>query len=674
METPEKKNSLRSHQFLQPGKIFQSEEMESTSSSVQPETDRKSVPPLFQLPTTDRQGVPQRLQLPTTGRNSIPSLLHMPMTDRQTAQPISPWTTDRQAAQPVSPWTTDRQATPSLYQFPVVTQQHVSFPQSPPTSIPTSPQVQPQVLKKRDVARLEKSTPFIAVILNILIIAGILWMTQNKIMLFPTTHQTSKLSIPTHTTTPALNTITNNKVISPLIFGTNMALFHDYDEPVLNSAATRQLLKNIGVRVMRMPTRMSLSPQTEVNAARAIKEIGAVPLIVINGPEFKGGSLLETNQKTLSLLMPVFGNEPVYFEFGNESDLNGINVEQYVTAWNQVIPSLKQSFPNARFIAPDNYQFSRRYLKTFLQQANPRPDGVSWHEYTCSVNWTAEFCLSLLDTWPIHFAQARAAMHEAIGTELPIWITEWNYASDQQLTNGKPVEDGKYNNPTFMRTWTTRAMQLLIENRIFASLQYYATDQPMALVSQGQIGFEGAIFQQEYQKVMVEGNTPPVMTVSEPPAIPPKNTSLTVSFQNGSTNGWSVLGDGITQPLISTAKAFVGANSLKITLSNASEDVFPIVSISHDALPMVPKAGQMISAYVYVENKAALVNAKLYVAEPNHNFHFSGEITLTPGQWDKVWYALPVNFTGQVAEVGIQFFTSRPGVSSNVYIGGLNIA
>ncbi|GAC1682631.1 MAG: hypothetical protein NVS9B9_04660 [Ktedonobacteraceae bacterium] len=82
----------------------------------------------------------------------------------------------------------------------------------------------------------------------------------------------------------------------------------------------------------------------------------------------------------------------------------------------------------------------------------------------------------------------------------------------------------------------------------------------------------------------------------------------------------------------------------------------------------------MISAYVYVENKAALVNAKIYVSEPNYNWHFTNEITLTPGQWNKVWYALPVNFTGQVAEVGMQFFTSHPGVSSNVYIGALNIS
>ncbi len=661
MESPEKNNAQRTRQFLQPGKIFQLDEAESTTPSQQPEVGGRSVPPLFQLPTTDRQSVPNPFHLPSTGRQNISPLFQLPTTDRQTVLPISPWATYRQT-------------TPPSYQFPVVTKQSVPLPQSSTISTQTSPQVQQQVIRKRGASNLDKSTPFIAVIFNLLVIAAVLWMAQDKSLFTTITHQTSNLPTQVHITTPALNTITNNKEISPLIFGTNMALFHDYDEPILNSAATRQRLKDIGVRVMRMPTRTSLNPQTEVNAARAIKEIGAVPLIVMSGPEFKDGSLLENNQKTLSLLMPIFGKEPVYFEFGNESDLNGIKVEQYVAAWNQVIPPLKEMFPNARFIAPDNYQFTRRYLKTFLQHAQPRPDGVSWHEYTCSVNWTADFCLSMLEAWPIHFAQARAAMREAIGTELPIWISEWNYSSDQQLTNGKPVEDGKYNSPTFMRTWTARAMQLLIENRIFASLQYFATDQPMPLVSHDQIGFEGAIFQQEYQKVMVGGYTPPVMTVSQPPATPPKNTNLTVSFRDGSTNGWSVVGGGVTQPIISTARPFVGAYSMKITMSNASEDVFPSISISRNNLPTVPKPGQMISAYVYVENKAALMNAKIYVSEPNRNWHFSGEITLTSGQWNKVWYALPVNFTGQVADVGMQFFTSHPGVSSNVYIGALNIA
>ncbi len=639
MDTPENNASRSADQFQRSEKSFEPVETESSDLFLRPETGRQNVPPLFNLPST-------------TGRQSVPSLLKLPTTGRQPALPTLPETP---------------RSSLSAYRTPITNESARIQPSTTPGSL----QAQPIIPQKRGSSKLDKGTPFIAVIFNILVIAAVLWLSQNRTLL-PTTTQKSTSSTQSGTAAPALNSITNNKTISPFIFGTNMALFHDNDEPLLNSEAARQQLKNIGVRIIRMPTRATLNPQTEVKAAQAIKDIGAAPLIVISGPEFKGGSLLENDQNTLNLLMPVFGNEPVYFEFGNESDLNGVNAQQYATAWNEVVPALKETFPNARFIAPDNYQFSRRYLKTFLQLAQPRPDGISWHEYTCSVNWTADFCLSLLDGWPIHFAQARAAMKEAIGTELPIWITEWNYSSDQQVNNGQPVADGKYNNPTFMRDWTTKAMNLLIENRIFASMQYFATNLPMPLIVKDQIGSEGAIFQQEYKKVMVQGYTPPQMTISEPPATSPKNTNLTFSFKDGTVDGWNTIGGGITPPVISTTRAFVGTHSMKVTLNNASEDNYPLINVPRNQLPTVPKAGQMINAYIYVDNKAALVNAKVFVTDSNNAFHFSGEITLTPGQWDRIWYALPVNFNSQVAGVGIQFYTSRPGVSSDVYIGGVN--
>lgn len=540
---------------------------------------------------------------------------------------------------------------------------------NPPAIVPV-PSIQPPTTGKPHSTRLEQSTPFIAVLFNVVIVLLITWLTLNKVFL-PASSPASNLA--QTSTTPALNSITNNKNISPLIFGTNMALFHDNDEPILNSAATRQLLKDIGVRVIRMPTRPTLKPETEIKAAQAIKEIGAVPLILINGPEFKGGPILQTDQQLLSMFTSVFGKETVYYEFGNEADLNGVDVAHYVAVWNQVIPQLKQQFPTARFIAPDNYQFSRRYLKTFLQQAQPRPDGVSWHEYTCSVHWTAAFCLSLLDTWPIHFAQARAAMQEAIGTTLPIWITEWNYVSDQEIINGQPINDGKYNDPTFMTTWTTRAMQTLIANRIYASMQYFATDPPMPLISNNKIGIEGTIFQQEYKKIMVDGYTPPQMTSIPPATPPPASTPLAFSFEDGTTGGWtSAGGNGITTPQVSTTHAFVGTHALEVTLSNASENDYPYITIPVNRLPSVPKAGQMISAYVYVANKDAIVNAKIFVANQQYHWYFSADLTMTAGQWSRVWYALPMNFSDQITQIGIQFYTSRPGVSSDVYIDAIN--
>jgi hypothetical protein len=521
---------------------------------------------------------------------------------------------------------------------------------------------------KKSVSGLKKGMPFVSITLTLVLLALLIDCTQPDLLPKANVHPVV-ISAPR---APALNSITNNTQISPLLFGTNMALFQTGDEPLLNSEATRQQLKNIGVRAIRMPTRPTLSDATEIAAAKAIKEIGAVPLIVINGPEFQAGSLLQSDQHLLGLFSRVFGKESVYYEFGNESDLQGIKADAYVKAWNEVVPTLKQAFSTARFIAPDNYQFTRKYLKTFLQGARPHPDGVSWHEYTCSVSWSADFCLANIDTWIIHITQARAVMQEAIGTTLPIWISEWNYASDQAVIAGKPINDGKYNNPAFMQAWTTKAMTTLIANRVFASMQYFATNLPMPLVSNDQISIEGQIFEQEYKQIMVHGDTPPVATLKYPTPTRAVNPREVFSFEGGGINGWNSLGGGVTQPINSTTRAFDGTHSLEITLSNASEEYYPFVSVPRSLLPSLPQPGQMITAYIYVANPTALVNAKIVVSDLKQNWNFTNEVTLTSGHWNRVWYALPLNFSGQIAGVGIQFSTARPGISSPVYIDAVN--
>ncbi len=606
----------------------------------------------FKQPVTAGQNVPP-FQHPVTGEQSIPPLPHSVTEDQSTGSFLRP-AAEKQGLAPFQSPDTDRQITPPLPR--------------PETQKQIAPLV--EYPGKKSVSGLKKSKPFVSVTLTIVLIALVVGFTQLSLLPKPNVH-TVVTSAPRG---PALNSITNNTQISPLLFGTNMALFRDGDEPLLNSEATRQQLKNIGVRAIRMPTRPTLSDATEIAAAEAIKEIGAVPLIIINGPEFQAGSLLESDQHLLALFSRVFGKEPVYYEFGNESDLQGIKVDAYVKAWNEVVPTLKQAFPTARFIGPDNYQFTRRYLKTFLQEANPHPDGVSWHEYTCSVYWSADFCLANIDSWTIHITQARLAMQEAIGTTLPIWITEWNYASDQAVIAGKPINDGKYNNPAFMRAWTTKAMATLIANRVFASMQYFATNLPMPLVSNDQIGIEGQIFEQEYKQIMVNGDTPPVATLKFPTPSRTVNPHEVFSFEGGGVDGWNSLGAGMTQPITSTARAFDGTHSLEITLSNASEDDTPFVSVPRSLLLSLPQPGQMITAYIYVANPAALVNAKIFVSDIKQNWSFTNDITLTSGHWNKVLYSLPLNFSGQIAGVGIQFYTARPGISSTVYIDAVNWA
>jgi|GEM_PF-583313 len=623
---------------------------------LRPETDRQNVP--FAQPDTGRYGASQWQSPPDTGRQSISqwqSPFVPPVTGQQSVSPA--WLAASAGSRPTG--------TPPSYYAPAAPP--VSAPMTDHHSTPlTSPAQQP--VRKRSAGR---AVIIINVVLALLLAAGGLsaWMLTHRISPLQilqiqkqSSPQSDKSSTPI-SSAPALNSITNNQQISPLLFGTNMGLYNA-DDPLLRSAQTRQLLKEIGVRAIRMPTRSTLSDQTEIAAAQAIKEIGAVPLVVLAGPEFQG-PILQTDQHMLSLMAQVFGKETVYYEFGNESDLAGISEQTYAMVWNEVIPVLKQQFPTARFIGPANYQFNRNYLSAFLQQANPLPDGISWHEYACSIHWSAQVCLENIDAWNVHFVQARAAMQEAIGKQLPIWITEWNYASD---TNGQLVNDGKSNNPAFMQAWTQKAMQTLVANRVFAAMQYFATDAPMPLVSNNKIAIEGQIFQQEYKQVMVKGVTPPMATLTFPTPSRTVNPQDAFSFEDGTTDGWQAVGYGITQPVNSTAMAFDGLHSLQFTLLNASEEDTPFIAVDATKLPNAPKAGQTLTAYLYVVNKNALVNAKIFVANPQGSWIFANSLTLTPGHWNKIWLGMPVDYSDQVTQIGIQFFTSSPGVSTEVYL------
>lgn len=684
----------------QPGRWFDEVDVQRASQQKSPPvTGGQHTASQFKLSATGQQNAMPQPGLPyETGRQSSVSQFKIPATTgRQNAAPqFKPLATGKQSVMPQP--TTDPQNTAWRHHVPVTGNQNaISGYQRAITdeqeairteyqkavtgwykAYTSSWESVPAVSKEANLSRkrkkeksnlpfLEEKTPLIAFLLNVAFVALVVWMdTMGGLIGLTSSLWPGSLK-------PSLNDITNNTTISPLLFGTNIAQFHDWDEAVLKSQKTRQMLKDIGVRVIRMPTRDTLKPESEIAAANAVKAIGAVPLVIVSGPEYKGSDILDSDMTILSRYTKVFGNEPVYFEFGNESDLNGINMDQYVATWNAVVPTLKMSFPTAKFIGPDNFQFSRRFLKNFLQKAKPRPDGISWHEYACSVNWSAQFCLDNINNWPVHFAQARAVMQEAIKTELPIWITEWNYAPDQAFLGGVPIKDGKWNNPAFMQAWTTKAMDALVAGRIYAAMQYYSTNAAMPLISSdGKLETEGKIFQQNYQRIMVKGYTPPA-SPDKPPV--PKPLPATVrpqySFEKG-TDGWDSNGaTGSSRTKVTTLKAFEGKSALQVTLTNQSEDAQPTITVTPQYPLTPPKAGQMIHAYVYVANAKALVNAKLFVSNGTvgvNSWYFANDITLTPGMWNHIWYALPENFTDKANQIGIQFYTATPGVKSDVYI------
>ena len=291
---------------------------------------------------------------------------------------------------------------------------------------------------------------------------------------------------------------TPNAGISPYIFGTNLGLF-DTGDQFLNSAATRNLMQQMHVRIVRMPVRSNLSMSTEIQTAQAIKSIGAAPLVILRG--LRDPNFVADNVAIMQAMNQVFGNSRVYYEFSNEDDLAGIDVNQYLNAWNTAIPKIKPLATNGIFIGPVNYQYDRNYLATFLQNARPQPDMISWHEYTCSYMWTADVCLTHIDNWTTHINDARSTMQSTIGQVLPLLITEWNYCPNQLIQgNGQPFADGKYNNAAFITAWTTKALRTLAANHVFASMHYSVTNTALPMIApDGTITPQGMAFQAMYQ-------------------------------------------------------------------------------------------------------------------------------------------------------------------------------
>lgn len=312
------------------------------------------------------------------------------------------------------------------------------------------------------------------------------------------------------TTIPPISTsvpLTTGSV-SPLLFGTNLSLYDNNDQ-VLQSANTRSQLELMHFRIIRMPVRPSLSNQTEIQAAQYIRNMGAYALVVLRGAV--DNAVLADDTRIIQDMNSVFGRFVVFYEFGNEEDLLGVNVDSYTASWNAIVPQLKRVALNGQFIGPVNYQYDQHYLTTFLQHANPRPDDISWHEYTCDDAAPNDTCISQIDQWTNHIANARGTMISTIGTRLPIMITEWNYAPNAQ------ANDGKINNSTFMSTWTTKALQTLAANRIYASMQYACTNSVYALVlNDGTTTIQGLTIRNLYQSMILSKQQPtPIPTATK---------------------------------------------------------------------------------------------------------------------------------------------------------------
>jgi hypothetical protein len=461
-----------------------------------------------------------------------------------------------------------------------------------------------------------------------------------------------------------------NTPVSPLLFGTNLGLFNSNDQ-VLTSSTARSLLQQMHMRIIRMPLRSSLSEATEIAAATTIKNLGAIPLVVLNGPGDVNALNIDT--RMVRDMNRIFGKNTVYYEFGNEDDWHGVDAIGYTNSWNAIIPQLKRIALQGQFVGPVNYQYDRAYLITFLQNANPRPDEISWHEYTCDDSWAKSVCISHINNWATHIADARAAMVATIGTALPIMITEWNYAP-----NAVP-NDGKINDPGFMTTWTTRALQTLAANRIFASMQYSCTNTVIALIGDNNaLTTQGQIFQSEYQQIIIAGKQPaasPTVLAGQPQATPTAivNQYSAFSFEDGSTDGWTGHGGEISAVQNSTAFAKDGRHALQVTLTNIVNGDFPYVAVGRSNLASYPVSGQTITMYLYLPTNSIQLSAKIFIMDNNYHWYSTGFTLLQAGTWNRLTYTLSPTITGEPRMLGIQFTSpANAAATSNVYIDAVS--
>lgn len=473
--------------------------------------------------------------------------------------------------------------------------------------------------------------------------------------------------------------------VSPLIFGTNLDLSSSSDA-FLTDSQVPTLLKSIHTQIIRIPTRptsqVSNDEAVVKSAAQIAKNMGVTPLIVLGG--VARSNPLGDDTPIIQDMNSIFGSNPVYYEYGNESDLAGYNDQAYTTSWNAVVPQLKALALNGKFIGPVNYQYDGTYLRYFLNNANPRPDAVSWHMYTCDTSGvegtpqSESTCLANIDNWTSYFTDARTAMHAAFGgtTEVPIMITEWNYDPHTPADNGDSA---------FISSWTSKAIESLASNNVFASMQF-RIESLTPLISNDQLTTQATTFQSEYEKLINGSGTPtptptsvptstptpiPTSTPTPAPTATPTPTSgPQYSFEDGGTDGWTSSGHVTTLQNSTTAGGEDGTHALQTTFYSSSTSDLPYVSV---APASGPQSGQTLTAYVYLPSgtAATTTQAKLYVQDSAGTWHQDTLGTLVKGTWNYLSYTLPT-FSGSAQRIGIQFYEASNNTSTTIYIDAVN--
>jgi hypothetical protein len=325
--------------------------------------------------------------------------------------------------------------------------------------------------------------------------------------------------------------------VSPLIFGTNLYLTDSSDQ-FITSQVSRNALKNAGIQIIRMPIRVEGAANAdELLAMQDIKAMGAIPYIVLkfSQPDPLGAAKLVIQQAN-----SIFGNSVVYYEFGNERDINGVDQVTYTNAWNQVFPQVKSLALNGKFGGPAASWWNSSYIAYFVEHANPQPDFISWHEYFCSSADTTGVCIGKIASLKDHINSVKSAIqaNPTHKTVPPIILSEWNYSgsSDPNAT------------PQFLQQWTQTFLQELANDGVFASMQYAVNGWGSLdlLNPDGTLTPEGQGFGQMYSKLMggVSVTLSPLPTSPPASLTSPHGILAQDTFRRPNQALWGTASDG----------------------------------------------------------------------------------------------------------------------------------
>jgi len=159
------------------------------------------------------------------------------------------------------------------------------------------------------------------------------------------------------------------------------------------------------------------------------------------------------------------------YEFGNESDYNGISIDTYLKQWNEVIPLLRHINPNAKFIGPatHNNLGNNNFMMMFLQgvrSSGVLPDAISFHWYPCYQDIESS-CLFKANSYGQAALVVHALVQHILGKNLPVGITEWNY-----FPSYPPPAYG--DDPNFISNFTTDALLSMIQADVVFACQFDA--------------------------------------------------------------------------------------------------------------------------------------------------------------------------------------------------------